>query len=331
MSSLHRIDLDELRARMDDLEALLPLLPDVDPWCSSPEWVLAVHDAFGEGSEPLVLAGPAGVSLLARRAAPDGRIAVVGLEPMWGFATPFLGTDLTELAEQTLGWLDADPSWSVLLLPGLPRTGPLTPAVFGHLAARGPTTAHEGIDRLVARLEDGVAAWSARRSRRFRRDERRDLERAEAAGVTFEIVDDDPDAFDRILAVEAKSWKAAADSGLSSPGMASLYRALGEQLRARGARRARIARLDGADIAYILGGCRGSVYRGLQLSYDHTHAELRLGHVLQGLELRRVAAEGIRTYDLGMDLDYKRRWADEVVGSAVIMHERGTPPVSPDR
>ena len=41
-------------------------------------------------------------------------------------------------------------------------------------------------------------------------------------------------------------------------------------------------------------------------------ADLGLGHLLQIEQIRAPAGEGIPTYDLGMDMEYKRRWADRV-------------------
>ena len=44
--------------------------------------------------------------------------------------------------------------------------------------------------------------------------------------------------------------------------------------------------------------------------------------LLQAAELERLAAEGVRTYDLGMDLGYKRSWADRAVPTVALVLRR---------
>jgi CelD/BcsL family acetyltransferase involved in cellulose biosynthesis len=48
----------------------------------------------------------------------------------------------------------------------------------------------------------------------------------------------------------------------------------------------------------------------LQFSYDADYAEYALGNVLQVSQMAHCHALGISHYDLGMSMDYKRRWSD---------------------
>lgn len=328
MTDLERWSIADLAARRGPIEEMLAAADDIDRWCSSPEWVLSAQRAFAPEVEPLVLGNARGVALLCRTETPDGAAAIAGLEPMWGFASPIVSADPGGFVGDVLSWLDHDSTWDALLLPGLPTRAALTAHLVHGLSGAGDTRAYAGIDRAVADLADGHDTWLARRSRRFRRDRRRDLDRAAEVGLHLDVVDDDPDGFDRILAIEHRSWKGAEGSGLVGPQMQDLYRTLGDALRSRGDRRLTIARLDGHDVGYILGGMRGPIYRGLQLSYVADVAELRVGHLLQAAEIERVAGLGARVYDLGMDLEYKRRWADDVVGSIVLVHRRHGPPAA---
>src|SRR5688572_32387452 len=54
-------------------------------------------------------------------------------------------------------------------------------------------------------------------------------------------------------------------------------------------------------------------YRGLQFSYDDAFAQLGLGGLLQYHQIVELCAEGVTRYDLGTEMDYKRRWAEDVI------------------
>src|SRR3546814_20591953 len=83
-------------------------------------------------------------------------------------------------------------------------------------------------------------------------------------------------------------------------------RAAADQLRLR------VAGREDRDGGYGLGGVRGQTYRGLQLAFDRRLADHGIGHLLQIHQLEALTGTGIDVYDLGMDMAYKRRWADHV-------------------
>ena len=68
----------------------------------------------------------------------------------------------------------------------------------------------------------------------------------------------------------------------------------------------------GEDVAYVFGGVFRGVYRGLQMSFDVECREMSLGNLVQYAMVQRLCEEGVEIYDLGSDLDYKRRWAEEL-------------------
>jgi CelD/BcsL family acetyltransferase involved in cellulose biosynthesis len=70
------------------------------------------------------------------------------------------------------------------------------------------------------------------------------------------------------------------------------------------------ARREGTDLAYILGGVLGYTYRGLQFSFSQDHKRLSLGNLCQYHQIARLCEEGIDLYDLGVDVEYKRRWGE---------------------
>jgi Acetyltransferase (GNAT) domain len=83
-----------------------------------------------------------------------------------------------------------------------------------------------------------------------------------------------------------------------------------------------VARLDGADVGFILGGVIDGRYRGLQLSFAQSVRALSIGNLLQLHEIRSLCSEGVHTYDLGMDMEYKRAWSDSVFVTRPIIAVR---------
>jgi CelD/BcsL family acetyltransferase involved in cellulose biosynthesis len=315
-------------AALDGLEPwiadLVDRTPGADRWCSTLDWVLPAHRAFAPEAEPLVLRHDDTLALLARYRLPDERAVVAGLEPLWGFACPLLGPRPATGARRLAHALQARPDWAVAVLAGLPPDRDVLGAVGSELAALGRVGVGEGIVRQVADLGGDLAGYWARRSSRFRRNLRRARQAAAARGLTIEDASDQADLHQRVLRIEARSWKGRAGEGLASPAMAEFYRCQLDRLAHQGRVRALVARLDGRDVGFIVGGRRARLYRGLQLSYAEEVRDLSVGHLLQAAELERLADEGVDTYDLGMDLGYKRAWADRAVASVTLVVHRPT-------
>lgn len=318
----------QIEASWLDIEAALDATNEIDRWCSGPDWVLPVNAGFAPNAQTILLrseASPAGYALLARYRLEDGRVMLAGLEPLWGFASPLIGADIATLSCELCGYLAGLPDWDVLVLPGMPTpSGPDSFAadVVRGLAPLGNVKAGDGIARQVADLSAGFDTWLSRRSSRFRKNLRQAGRKASDAGL--EIVDggNDPLVFDRILAIEKSSWKGLDGNGITTAEMSTTYRAMIDRLAANGRLRVRIATLGDREVGYILGGVRAGRYRGLQISYVAEVASLSVGHLLQAGQLALLCDAGVLTYDLGMDLDYKRRWADRAEPSLTLVIER---------
>lgn len=327
---MKRLTLDELDLRQDEVEQAIDATDaPIDRWCSGPDWVVPVHLGFGSDAEPLVLAtgdDDPGFALLARYRLGDGGTLIAGLEALWGFASPLVGARIDDVAAELVDHLASQPDWHALVVPGMPTpTGPHDPAIRVGQILRALGSARIGtvITRQVADLDGDLAHWEARRSARFRRNLRRARRLATDAGVTVVDAATDPDPFARAIAIERRSWKGRDGSGMTSTEMAATYEAMVGRLQRSGRLRLWIARLDGDDVGFILGGVRGDHYRGLQISYTTDVERLSIGHVLQLHQLEQLhATETIRTYDLGMDFEYKRRWADRTVPMSSIVVER---------
>jgi len=273
-----------------------------------------------------------GFALLARYR-DSGTAILAGLEPLWGFGTPILGPDPARVASKLVPILAARDDWDGLLLTGMPtvtgelsttseskidQDGPSLPpkggmalAVAVALSPLGSVHFGEGITRRIADLSKGYDGWLGRRTGRFRRNLRQASARAETARLTIEDASDDPALFDRLMAIEHRTWKGREGSGITSVQMTSMYHTMIDRLRARRRLLAHVATLDGHDVGYIIGGIRADRYRGLQISYVESVNRLSVGNLLQDRQLRQLDAEQLASaYDLGMDFDYKRRWAD---------------------
>ena len=167
-----------------------------------------------------------------------------------------------------------------------------------------------GTDCLTIDLSDGLDAFLARRSRSFRKGLRQ-LKPIES--LEFEDVSElDPEAvFERLFAVQGRSYKSKDGSDIfAHRRYEEFYRDLYGQLHRKGQIRTIFARIEGRDVAYIMGGVSGCVYRGFQMSYDDEFRAFGLGNRLQIENIRLRCEEGVRHYDLGMHSNYKERWAD---------------------
>ena len=129
--------------------------------------------------------------------------------------------------------------------------------------------------------------------------------------------------YERVLAVEETSWKGREGNGLAVPEMAEFYRRMLPRLAREGAVRAHVARHEGRDVAVILGAVvdtpEGETYRGLQFSFDERYRSYSLGNLAQLQQITALADEGVALYDLGSEVDYKRRWGEDCLETLTIV------------
>ncbi len=317
-ADLHPLEGERLR-----LEALVDATDGIDPWCSGPDWTFSTHRGFAGSIAPIVLGDLDrwGVILASYRDEDDEPV-LGGIEPLWGFSCPLLLPDPARQAREFAAELAALQGWSRLVITGLTAESDLYSESIRALATVGTVYRAEGIQRCLADLSGGVDSWFARRSPRFRQQWRRRLRQAGDAGVTVEAVTSSDGLMDRLLTIERSGWKGAESDGITSPGMETTYRYMIDRMGETGRLRASIARLGGDDVGFVLGGVRAGIYRGLQLSYTEAAADLGVGHYLQSHQISSLEPS-IHTYDMGMDMEYKRRWADELRSTVVVIVHRG--------
>lgn len=301
----------------------------VDQFCSSSAWVLPAAGALTPPTVAIAqeAEGALFVGGLARLG--DGTEVLAPLEMAWGLSCPLLGRDAGAVAALTRRVVTHPTPWQVAIITGVDLGAPHGQAVADGMAAAGSVRlGGEPTVRWIASLEGGVDGYLARRSRNFRRALARGQRRAREVGVVFERIDATTAAgaraaYARALAVEAKTWKHADGVGLIGTAMERFYADMVVRLAQGGGHRQIMARLDGEDIGYILGGVFAGAYRGLQFGYATTARSLSLGGLMQMETIGQLCAEGVSRYDLGTDLDYKRRWAEIEFQTVALVVVRG--------
>jgi len=197
-------------------------------------------------------------------------------------------------------------------MSGLDPASPL----FDAVQRLGPAGYTDTADRCIVDLSQGFEAWLARRSPRFRRSLRAAASRGESSGLTITSMAPTPNqvnaVFDRLLAIEATSWKTDANSGLLGTQLGQFTRGMAERFAAAGGLRVQFALLEDKDVGYVIGARVGDRYRGFQHSFNQDHPELSIGKFLQYHAISELADEGAVVYDMGMHMGYKVSYADRI-------------------
>ena len=314
----------DLAAVADDFDRDVAATPEIDRFCSSSAWILAAAGALMPPRVPYSFRSASGYFAAMRGVHAAGFPYIEPLELAWGLAAPLIGRDPDALVHDVIAMLAARRDWQLVILAGLTPDGPQRRALARVLPPRWERREGAPTVRHVASLDGGVDGFLSRRPRELRKSLRKSMRAASAAGVTFESVRITSDAgaaalYARIQAVEATSWKARDGVGISVGPMRLFYERMLPRLCLMGQQRTVFAQAGGRDIGYILGAVFEGEYRGLQFSYDDEHAALGIGGLLQFHQVIELCAEGVARYDLGTEMDYKRRWAEEVMETGMLV------------
>lgn len=313
----------DLAAHADDFDREVAATPAIDRFCSTAAWILAAASSLMPPRSPFSFRSPNGFFAAMRGIHPAGFPYVEPVELAWGLASPLVGRDPEALAEDVVTVLAQRRDWQLAIISGITQAGPQRTALERALPPRWERRRGTPTLRHVASLDGGVDGFLARRSRELRKSLRKSLRAAEAAGITFERVrasEQDADAlYDRIQDIERQSWKSREGVGISAGPMRQFYGAMLPRLCAQKQQRTIIARHRDRDIGYILGAVFEGEYRGLQFSYDDDHAAFGLGGLMQYQQIVELCEQGVSRYDLGTEMDYKRRWAEEAMETEMLV------------
>lgn len=319
---MQRLSLEELDEQAQLFDRAVLATPAIDHFCSSSLWVLPAATALLPGREPWIHADGGSYWALMRGVHPSGFRYLEPLEAMWGLSCPVVGADLEGVAEGVATLTQrARGDWQVMVLTGLHRESALVRALLTRLVGSVRVGLGQTTLRHWADLSAGYEPYLARRSRELRKSLRRSARRASEAGIDLVAgASESPrELFERIVAIEARSWKGRAGVGIDQGVMHDFYRAMLPMLHRNGALRVKFARRDGTDLGYILGGVLGDTYRGLQFSFDDEARALGLGNLLQEAQMQALVREGVTCYDLGTDVAYKQRWSDTIFETVALL------------
>lgn len=291
--------------------------PAIDRFCSSSVWSLAAHRTLMPPREGFVYRGEHGWAAFARGEDPRIGPYLQPLEAMWEFASPLAFSDDALFAAELAEALRRDASeWAVVLIGGQCRESPtfVTLALaldrYFRVGQYGRTLRHH------ARIDGGIEGFMERRSAKFRAELRRAEREAERRGVGYELIErisssaEADSLYERILEVERRSWKALAGRGVDEGGMRDFYHAMLHRLWPDDRFRCLFLTAGERTIAYVHGAILDDLYRGFQVSYDERFAALSPGNLAQLAMIRHLSRDGFRLYDLGSEMEYKRRWAE---------------------
>ncbi len=301
-------DLDAYSRAYDDLVAQTA---DVDGFCSSSDWVLPARSAFARDARPFVMAAGESAVALMRIDAESGHDIALPLEAGWGLASGLVGPNAQEQAELLRHMVDREPHPpDALFLSGIARHGEVEQALIRCFAGRYRIGTGPVAGRRSTSIVGGVDGFLGRRKAKFRSNLRRARRKAEDGGLRFDYARGCEDTVDRLMRIEARSWKGLAGQGVDSGAPREFYDQMLTRLIA--ADRLRIVWvIRGAeDVAYCVGGLFGDAYRGLQVSFVDGCERWSAGNLAQLAMIHGLAEDGIETYHLGMEIPYKSRWAE---------------------
>ena len=289
----------------------------MDQFCSSTPWILPAHQALMPERELVFLESDNGYVALARGMDPNYGIYLEPLECMWQFSSPFacvneeLAGEFSEFIESGIG------QWNLLILTGLYPHSSFFRKLTAVLEKRFRLVLLGSATRISARILDGVDGFLSRRSPKFRSSLKQAIRRGVTLGIEFEehygvtCSAHSLKLYERVLDIERRSHKGKAEMGIEQPGMRKFYELMLPRLVITDGLRMIFARHEGRDIGFAFGGVKGLLFRGLQMSFDQDYARYSVGNLLQYQMMTQLEKEGAVLYDLGSDMEYKRRWGEE--------------------
>ncbi len=310
------LSFDELKLERRRYDAAVRQTPDIDVFCSGSHWVLPAQRVYAPGAQPFIWRTEQAYCVFMLIHIQPGVLCAMPLEIGWGLACPLIGQD----AEVVVGALASALGRSSLrpdyvLVTGLKEDGALIPALQHRFGGRVAFESTQVCERRVADLSGGLESYLGARSAKFRAELRRAERKSNVHHLTHEYVNAGTvDAvLNRVVQVEQASWKGLSEQGVDSGLPLRFYREIVKSLLDSGTFRAVFIQQDGVDIGFAFGGIEGDLFRGLQLSYRASHAAFSPGNLAQLKLIRQLVDEGIKSYDLGMEMPYKARWAASIL------------------
>ena len=347
-ASSYGLDEETCRAWNDTVDAA-----QYDPSCSAPAWQLSFHDSFAPDRRVFIHAERGNAIAFAEGFFQEGLPCLTPLEAHWFSGCPLLGYEADQLFAHCFSAIlqDYEGKFPGFIISALTPGSMLLRSLMAAFRRWYHFRPYAQPEQRSASLRGGMDGWLSRRSGNFRCKMKKARRRAEEQGIRFErhvpASHEEADAlYARMLDVESRSWKGAANSGISETPSREFYHAMMHRLAVgpqAGCARVMFATHEGRDIGFIFGSLsggelttrpmlfspwgmpvqtsrsldpRGSVYRGQQFSFDQEWREFSVGDLLQFRQMEWLCEEGVARYDMGMSDDprmaYKAHWAETV-------------------
>jgi len=295
-----------------------------DPFCSSPTWQLAFHEAFSPKRRLLVEHASGSILCFAEKAFSPSQMYLTPIEPHWFFGCPLLGRHSVDMLVRAMEFISTEysPYFPKILISGIRPKSLLAGRLLQTFNKKFALSLHyEGL-QCAASLRGGIDGYVSRRSANFRSKLKKARKRAAVGGVYFERVlplspEDASAIYSRMLAVEAASWKGIHACGMAESPAKEFYAAMMRRLSQRAHARVIMARYEGKDIGFIFGGLAGKIYRGQQFSYDEEWQEFSIGNLMQLEQIQWLCEEKAVRYDMGplvgQGMGYKAHWTETLI------------------
>ena len=282
-----------------------------DPFCCRTEWQLSFYEAFSPGRTLYLRESTNSLLAFARIDNRSPHKLFIPVESLWLFGCPLLGPESVDLMQETI----QESNRPRFLISGLRPGGRL----FRQLRER---FTHQYNFRLYSRgtlcgasLSGGLDGFLSRRSSNHRRNLNKEMQRAIRKGVYFERYvptseKEVDEIYARIIHVERKSWKGIGQCGMAEQPALSYYYLMLKRLALSRSARIIIAKHKERDIGFIYGGLSSHIYRGQQFSFSEDWRKASIGNLLQLEQIRWLCDEGVRRYDMGPMMGYKKHWTE---------------------
>lgn len=309
-------------ARQASWEKIALSTNQADPFCSTPTWQMAFHDAFGPERRILIESSSNSLIAFAEQISSPEEVYLTPVETHWCFGCPLLGKDAVHLLQETLSKVEGlyTPSYPKILISGIRPGGALSQRLIQTFASRFDIYLYASSSQGAASLKDGVDGYLSRRSGNHRKKLRKQARRTAEIGISYEriipaSIENAEAVYSRIIKVERASWKGTGKCGMAEPGSKEFYDSMIKRLSMSGNGRVIFAQHEGKDIGFIFGGLAGRVYRGQQFSYDEKWKDYSIGNLMQLEKIKWLCEEGARRYDMGPitgpKMGYKKHWTEK--------------------
>lgn len=294
---------------------------EADPFCCAPIWNLSYHAIFTPGRRIYYNTSKDAAVIFGVYTIPGGNIIFSPMEESWLFGQPLLGSAAPDLLHASLQEFHSIfPNHRLTFcISGIRNNSLLAQKLKMLFGARYHIYIHSHFTQASASLEGGMDGWLGRRSANHRAKIKKSARKAQQGGIVFERFRPDPDnvadIYNRMLAIEEKSWKGLAHHGMSDSPSREFYGYMIRKLASLDEALVMFARINDEDAGFIFGGIMDKWYRGQQFSYTKSAAPWSVGNLLQMEQIRWLCELGISRYDMGActgpRMEYKLHWTEQ--------------------